>query len=156
VRRVELEEVEVPHDFSTVGVDDRLVIGRIDESNRKRVRANAKIPAGKGSVPVCGRVPRSINIEGIRVSRGGVRQDLLVDGLPKTTNLLRRESRPALLPVAAAVIGISGDVGNEQGRWKRTSTSGLTNGLDAKSGRTVAIDVCHRIMAVEVPCTHLE
>jgi len=79
VRRIEGQEIEVPHDFSTPGIDGGLGVCGIDKSNGERIRTNAKVPACAGSVPVLRRVGFSNNVEGVRIGGGVMRDNRLVD-----------------------------------------------------------------------------
>jgi len=65
VRGVELEEIEIPHDLSTIGVDGGLVVGGVDEADGEGVRASAKVPASVGSIAVGRRVAGGGDVEDI-------------------------------------------------------------------------------------------
>jgi len=153
---VEVEEIEIPHDLSTIGIDGGLNVSRVDESDGERVRTSTKVPASASRVPVGARISGGADVEVIGAEGVGSRE-CLSDRLPETANLLRGISLTTLLPISNTSVVVSGDVSPEEGRGDGATTGhGTSRILSAVADSGVTVDVRLGVVTVEVPHAKLE
>jgi len=126
--RVELEEIKIPHDLSTIGEDGGLNGVGIDKSNGKGIRASTQVPSSTSSVLVGGRIGSSGDGEVVDVvsGLGGNRLGSLP---PESTDLLRRIGLATLLPVTNTAAIVEGNVGPEDSRGHRATAGHCASGV---------------------------